>query len=910
MRISLFLLALSMLGMPALAQSLPDFQALGGRCPNAAQLASVSARQEAGSGRYLGYSFVLRQGIPVRAIAEPAAQEISPQVQPEVFTRVSILGQANVGTPAHSLLIGWGHRELQPTVCGWVRRQDLLRVPENVQLDPVNPRHLRFGPRPLIVGELPSQRDRYSTVLARAVLNNGLIEGSVVYSFRDPNRAPTMTALTADPAVFYRRLQTFEIYSVFAEAMGAPRQATTQSGQPGLAERRYFLIGRYPGQAGGQSELFGWVHYDDLYLWNTRTAVHWTPAGGAQVFLSLGGDGRVTGAPFWTSPRQTDGMEAGGLRRLPVISSEPDSRTVQRLADRLQGDQRDNRLALSSLLNAYQVAMPYQSCSPSGECTSAEARDAETNATAGRRAEFNNVDIIILIDRSRSMGPYFRSTAEAIREFVRDLRLSQTVFGESTLRLGVMAYSDYQTPIANWEDKALDYVTVVPFHRVDEAQSERLMRRLDQSSAQVEQQDPNGDFLEAPFAALIRTAREVPWRREARTRVIIHLADHGNREAGQPSPERPSGVRERYSEADVIAALGPQSGQNGITYVPIMVEGAGSDSERDPKRRQHAIAAREAFSTQARSIGRARGGAITSDDPLISSLPANPRLQETPDQRRLAVLQALTLAQRRSVQVLETLDLMERCPDRPDSPECRQYRQDRANNIPRIVADNRALGEAGFTQEAIDRDRSRVQTVRAVWIPPVQSVTGQRREVLSYWVALDLEALRRMNSAMSELCELFSGRQRDARTTFLQSLRQIVSAQVTDPDGVPESEAIGTLLSIPFWERQAILSLPMVHFSDTLITAQGNDAGAANARAQVLLYRRSFCTSRELLNEVNRGRRLTVPVQQLRLNSEFGIRDQPNQWTDYRWDSVTGSSERVYYIPYEYFPMVDPPPAP
>jgi hypothetical protein len=909
MRPIILVLTLLAMATPAFAQQLAEFSASAGRCPNPTELENINARGEGGSGRYLGYTFVLRDAVDVRENASPIAPMISPRVRPSVFERVSVLSQANIGTPNHSLLVGWRHQGLRPTQCGWLRHTDLVGVPQQLRIDPSNPDHLRHGPRPLTVGNLTTGRENRSRVLARAVLNNSDVEGNTIYTFVDPSRARSQPG-DADPSVF-TRLRAHEIYSIFATARGVPRQPLTVGAAPragAASEGRYFLIGRYPGQT-GQSQLFGWVHFNDLYIWSTRTAVYWAPAGGAQVFGNLGGDGRVEGIPFFTSERQPNQTEDGSVHRLPVIDSHPDSVTVQQLADRLPRNLRDNPLQLSSLVAAYQVAMIYQSCSPNRECVSAAVEDARTSQRARVLRELGNVDIVFLIDRSRSMGPYFVSTAEAIRLFVRDRLATQTIAGEASVRIGVMAYSDYTSGTPSWEGGALDYLEVVPMHDPGGGGSEGLLQQLAAFRTQEQQQDRNDDFLEAPFAALIRTAREARWRPDARQRIIIHLADHGNREAGLASPERPNGIRERYSVADVVAALGPQEqGRPGINYIPIMVEGQPDGNNR------HAIAARAAFAAQSREIARQRSGAVTSEDALTRTTPSTSRTNETPQQRRDAVLAALVTAQERHASVLNHLRDMQACARMPNTPECQNLqRQVRSNNIPLIRANNQILIENGFTEEEIARDQNRVQTVRAVWVPPVQQAGGQRWEVLTYWVALDQQSFRDIREAMGGLCRLFAFREGrgggggDVRSTIMSALNQVAAAQITDPDGVSPTETIGTLLSIPFWERQQILSLPIQHFVDERAAAAGQGERAAAARERLLLYRRSTCTSFGLLSEVENGRRLRVPVQNLSLDPDLGIRFDPRQWEDYSWDARTGESEQIYYIPYEYFPMNDPP---
>ena len=151
------------------------------------------------------------------------------------------------------------------------------------------------------------------------------------------------------------------------------------------------------------------------------------------------------------------------------------------------------------------------------------------------------VDILFLIDATKSMREYFAIVANAVRA-VSDERAS------TTTRFGAILYGDYLKRGARGLDAPMQYRTAVELTEIisgdefDGLPTERLFI-----------EDASRDKPEAAFAALYQAIRTAEWR-EGSVRFVIHVADHGDRRTAD-------------------AALADLMREERVFYVPVAVRG-------------------------------------------------------------------------------------------------------------------------------------------------------------------------------------------------------------------------------------------------------------------------------------------------------------------------------------------------
>ena len=274
--------------------------------------------------------------------------------------------------------------------------------------------------------------------------------------------------------------------------------------------------------------------------------------------------------------------------------------------------------------------------------------------------------------------------------------------------------------------------------------------------------DENDDLLEAPFAALIQASKKdvAHWRDQARTRVIIHVADHGNRERNQTSEQTMAkndvrrsddvGLVETIGIDQVVGALR----DSGISYWPVAV--FGGDPARVVQAPERHRRARELFQQQAEQIAHAtlRGNTDAGRSLKFLTLTFDPNVEtESLTERVVGIQKALRVAFQQAVVPARTVRAETYCAENPNSQECQQS-LDMIKGLEPIVTQVFAIEREArevSPETTLDIAR-REQVVARAWLPP-RNTRNQRQ--LTYWMALDPYTLNQLKGAMSDLCNGF-----------------------------------------------------------------------------------------------------------------------------------------------------------
>src|SRR5262249_39686856 len=95
------------------------------------------------------------------------------------------------------------------------------------------------------------------------------------------------------------------------------------------------------------------------------------------------------------------------------------------------------------------------------DCWSARDTDKAREKLVTMQKAALRLDILILIDATESMEPYFVSTVDAIRHFVEKAAEPNNL--EIDIRFGISLYGDYRSEQASVDN--IDYREIVPFFR-------------------------------------------------------------------------------------------------------------------------------------------------------------------------------------------------------------------------------------------------------------------------------------------------------------------------------------------------------------------------------------------------------------------------------------------------------------
>ena len=667
-----------------------------------------------------GYTFVTNLGAAALSRSSAARGEGISR-SPKRYELVRLLGESQ---GSGKILV----RAEDSRICGWIERQALLLSPEvregkwpAISTRPDRP-SLVFGPKPLLLKDSPLKADfPENTLSMKVVVQNVNQRGEV-------RKLPVYEESGSD--VRRDELPFFDVFEVF----DAKNENKPPNGRPGY----YYLVGKQGAEDGATGKIYGWMHDADVQTWSTRIAAFWSGQVQAQgyghqehaqeAWKAEREKRKARFDPVYDGPAATGRPDELAIRRFPIISQYPGFGEVKTVAD----------------VNYFKVAVRGTSCKPSDKnCMGVD--EIETERVRWQRVIdlMSRVDILFVIDATSSMAVYFPAVADAVRTF------SQSNIREAEkINIGAVIYGDYMG----------GSTAKVAFERVVRMHNPITEPRLIEALARVKripEDATDTDLLEAPFAALIQAASTTNWRSDAGLRLIVHIADHGNRDFGKTSEEftaanQPkSTLKETVSADMVVAALRKAN----VTYLPIAVAGAYNQ------------VANTKFRKQAQDLSRA-----------VNLIPVELRLTydentgvDREADRSGAVLTRLTESVDSARNTAKATEARLICERSKALDACSQVETLRRSDnwVGRFAL---KLSEELLPKQQIENILSRNETVTSLHFPPMR----QGKDVFTYWLAMEPQVFGPLTDLFLRLCERFS--RKAAAGTFFDVVQTQIRA--------------------------------------------------------------------------------------------------------------------------------------
>jgi hypothetical protein len=490
------------------AQTIPavTINAAGG-CPTQEELRRANINPDDGSATALigRMATAVRTGVLLyrtSALSNPTIQNISLGFDDDV----EVLAGSPAGQRGPALV-----KRIKDPICGWLNAADLERFSQ-----------------PYSLTQIPGfekETDRLGSknrLEARVVVKNR-VDRQTGYGLR----APLFDAPFAgdEPPEDQRRgsIGFFEVLSVYDV-----RRADGTRCRVFRDADCFLRVGSSTTLGAGNTGIIrtrGWMRGTDVEIWPSALAVYynsgkqglkihqsepsarvgtqWRTPGVRESILAFQPEGR------FEEPRERD------IVRFPVIRGTPF------LSD--PASQKGTTLPRSETLSyVYEIVFNGQACvedsrdGRSGCIPEPQIKDEIARLGQVVRA-ISNIDVLFVIDATESMGPYLQAVVAAIRRHVTEAQTRN----EWSLRYSIVLYGDYNRK----KEGGLDYYSLA-FSPVNDLEP---LNRL-QSIGTFD--DENKDKPEAPFAALERAANSAQWRPDAAQRLIVWIADHGNRPSG------------------------------------------------------------------------------------------------------------------------------------------------------------------------------------------------------------------------------------------------------------------------------------------------------------------------------------------------------------------------------------------
>ena len=658
-------------------------------------------------------------------------------------------------------------------MCGWVSIEKVL-IPRNKRFKN------RFKrPQPLQMRDISKTQD---------VLRNQLNVKAVVHDLAITGESEGGIDVFEDPTSGHAsdKIKLFDAYLVYDKMELPPDGAR--------GETLYWLIGDQSGKNDATS-LRGWIRQRDVVIWPSRLAVQWNQKATVKGYASpenlMRKENEITLPSRIVQFDYYDQIS----RRLPVLEQSPPPETIIDVLPAGVSLEARKETALN-LIKYYRIATPGRACRKDNPADCLEAReiDRQREKVANAEKAVTKIDILILIDATESMDPYFASTVRTIEDFVKKTEI-EDVRKRYDLRFGISLYGDYTGESANIRD--VEYREIVPYFRpAPPLGTSGAMKMLLMDPKTLVVADRHRDKLEAPFAAVIRATQTARWRpiAEVPLRFLVHITDSGNRGIRQTAAETQmsrykdateranppqSTIRERYREEDVVEALR----QHNVIYVPVGIQD-GSESKPHP-----AVWGR-IFKEQSDKILKLLGVDAPIKETFI------PFTSQSPESIQNKIIASVGDVM---TKVENGLDY-QRCKPNSASEKCiRLKKEEKTITTPEIVklVNRVASVSAGLSSEEIKNIYSRDQSIVTMYVP---ARSDEGVEMFTHWVALDEKEFKLLRDLLRTLCSSMG--EQDSRNPVMRGLREFAEMYSNeDFTDLTVSEILGKRLGIPNLEQ-------------------------------------------------------------------------------------------------------------
>lgn len=708
-------------------------------------------------------------------------------------------------------------------ICGWIDQSVLLSA---------------NGALPVV--EIPGYEDAAGVDFSRA----STLKAKVVA--REDGNAETITKVSlfqgpsGSKEDFLRPLEFFTIADVFRVETSSGRRCVELSD-----DECFVLLGGTELVDNGEGDfldiatIIGWVRGTDVSLWPSAISLDFAEA--------------EQGVPFYLTTCDADGdrvcagrpaREAGvGSYRAPKDRVLPKFPVVNVKAP--EDTQADPFV--------YEIVTALRLCDEERQkCRSSEYFLTETGEKGQIQSELGNVDIVYVIDASESMEAYFEPAVDAAIEFSQSLKGTRI-----KARFGAVVYEDYMGNIGNKDTVSLN--KIVPLGQRGNATNLNALtaRAAVQSSVSDVLRDP----FEAPLAAITKIFDDgfMDWSEDSRLKVVVWIADIGNRPLGANPTKNPSipVVDERTKVDDIVFAVQSLNAEAGssVVFSGIHVPGA-SSSEGLTSFQANYEALSEKLSIEPipiQIVNKSGDGSGAKD-------------------RIVVAFDVLKDAVNRMIGETENIENL---------PE------DQAN-LPAFRIARQVLAERGI----LDQNMTAINAGELLEIERYFVVQDPVKPRFEYWLALRLDDLLELQRKISLLCDTMETT--DFATDLFDSYSAVMETVVRE--NLPDE------MSVADWTSKR-LSVPKDKFSDLLRRADdrtylGELLRDGKERARV---RGNVCIRAMLFDFVRKGVAISPDDLTIgrsrRVTLRKGFEEKPFAWD---WRPLGGV--QYYFVPLSFLP--------
>lgn len=525
----------------------------------------------------------------------------------------------------------------------------------------------------------------------------------------------------------------------------------------------------------------------------------------------------------------------------------------------------------------YQIGFFGESCDGDGQgCKSGQDALAEMSDNILKQKNFRNIDILYVLDNSRSMSPYFSAVVDGVKEANAALNLSNEET-EAKVRFAAAVYGDFKAKADIPDIKNLEFEVVANFAQPGEVDHLEKLANTDDYF----KDGAYKDIPEAGSAALIRSISDLNWSKNSGTKLVIWIGDHGDRQDASLTQRLDTAAKGFFD--------------NGIKINAINVAGNYQKTINNHFIQQ-AKDLRMKIAELASSSDEGEGGIFdaSNDDETVRLAYKEGGTATTKESVKLTKDLIVESVSNINQEALAAADILQQAFEGKlvkVKDIKRNYPNARLNEI------QLALKLQGYDEAAIKRISQKKQLMTEGWV-----LYQEDKDNFDFWINIPGKNMRDFQSVIRTSCEAFGkGSVRDELEDAMINLAQKMSGdRVTTDDltGMSISEIIVRYLFIPKEYFGSFLD----YTPDEIIEewkakrAEGDHDGLKNIYEPI-------CKSSYLIKTVIDGKRLN-DERLITASDDDGYyyKSPKDNLRDFTWTWNSSSGENYYYIPSSYFP--------
>lgn len=478
-----------------------------------------------------------------------------------------------------------------------------------------------------------------------------------------------------------------------------------------------------------------------------------------------------------------------------------------------------------------------------------------------------NIDILFLLDNTKSMTEYFPYVVEGVKNSTRLIARANRENGFTVkVKYAAAVYGDYRGSANSVENLEFDIVANLGADGYTEH-----LRKLERlaASGQPYGDQTYRDLPEGGLAGIVRGVNELDWSSNSGLKVIVWIGDHGSREPGASEGVSVPDVREVLASKNVLLFPINVSGRYDRHWNTRFIE---QGSQLTISELQTRITHNNA---QSNDFAAARADIEQSiSNMYLSSVTAG-------------------------IAITEGLNINQTISDRPDLFEL---------GIPAAQADVTAISSAICEQAFGNQGCANLQDTGQFMSEGFVRF-DERLKNYSFWVNLTQRQLEILQIILSNTCRGFDGGGASVKKQLERAMLQVQHAFSLD-------EEYSTDIPLGLYLRR-FLFLPSQHFPSFLESTPDRIAEAWEAARQKDRGEFEYtgpiadpiCRSAKLIDLVLDSKRvedINTDIQPSRLVDDraaysWSVADN-SKMHDFDWEWAQGGENNYYYIPTEYLP--------